>query len=411
MPVIKQPFLSQCSVDERELLLDDFDQFTCQQPHLLKETTIEIDNIPQFLNNTAIQHIYPFNGTDSFGELLLDDQQSNDRSIDMTKFSVSSSLPVITPQLDTPEFLINNPFANSTSNDNNPVDYRQQPKVRPNLSRRTYSVSTARLSNDLSEEINSFSSLPTSPNHSEDFSQYLTPPQTPSQLADITEWLVVDEVTRRKRRPYLYEFLKQLLDNPKYHHMATYINRQEGIFKLHLPNDTAALWKYIKGRNSGNKMTYDKLARAIRHYYPQGVIKSNPGRFTFRFGPKSGFAIVLGNKRSPTQIAQSVDDLNDHTISAELIEHIIQYVADQQEIEAFRNLSFPNEQLSRPDQLMYEVTNISSYMEKLNTLSFKLLFPGKTKLLNAQIQQAKEACTYLRQSEHLKKLLEVWINM
>ena len=36
-------------------------------------------------------------------------------------------------------------------------------------------------------------------------------------------------------------------------------------------------------------MTYDKLARAIRYYYRNGVMTSSPGRFTFRFGPKSGF--------------------------------------------------------------------------------------------------------------------------
>lgn len=36
-------------------------------------------------------------------------------------------------------------------------------------------------------------------------------------------------------------------------------------------------------------MTYDKLARAIRYYYSSGIILSNPGRFTFRFGSRSGF--------------------------------------------------------------------------------------------------------------------------
>ena len=36
-------------------------------------------------------------------------------------------------------------------------------------------------------------------------------------------------------------------------------------------------------------MTYDKLARAIRYYYGNGIMHSNPGRFTFRFGAKSGF--------------------------------------------------------------------------------------------------------------------------
>ncbi len=39
-------------------------------------------------------------------------------------------------------------------------------------------------------------------------------------------------------------------------------------------------------------MTYDKLARAIRYYYGSGIMASSPGRFTFRFGPKSGFGMT-----------------------------------------------------------------------------------------------------------------------
>ena len=36
-------------------------------------------------------------------------------------------------------------------------------------------------------------------------------------------------------------------------------------------------------------MTYGKLSRAIRYYYRKGIMTSTPGRFTFGFGPKSGF--------------------------------------------------------------------------------------------------------------------------
>lgn len=40
-----------------------------------------------------------------------------------------------------------------------------------------------------------------------------------------------------------------------------------------------------------SEMTYEKLARAIRYYYHTGIMSSHPGRYTFRFGPKSGFGI------------------------------------------------------------------------------------------------------------------------
>lgn len=38
-------------------------------------------------------------------------------------------------------------------------------------------------------------------------------------------------------------------------------------------------------------MTYDKLARALRYYYGSQIMHPAPGRFTFRFGSKSGFGV------------------------------------------------------------------------------------------------------------------------
>ncbi|CAF1238618.1 unnamed protein product [Didymodactylos carnosus] len=121
-----------------------------------------------------------------------------------------------------------------------------------------------------------------------------TPTRMLSRLVDIADWLVVDGTTKRKRRPYLHEFLRRLLDNPKCHDLATYIDPQKGIFKLHKPDTVADLWKYIKGRNSKKRMTYGNFSRGIRYYYPKEVMNAIPGQFTYCFGPQSGFGKLWG---------------------------------------------------------------------------------------------------------------------
>jgi hypothetical protein len=72
-----------------------------------------------------------------------------------------------------------------------------------------------------------------------------SPPPPPN----MNEWLITDE-SGRKRRPLLHEFLRQLLDNRRYSSIATYVNKSQGIFKIHRRDVAASLWKHVKGRNS-----------------------------------------------------------------------------------------------------------------------------------------------------------------
>lgn len=66
----------------------------------------------------------------------------------------------------------------------------------------------------------------------------------------IEEWLIMDEASGRSRRPLLHEFLRQLLDNENFSHIATYVDRKRGIFKFQQKKVAAELWQIVKGRNS-----------------------------------------------------------------------------------------------------------------------------------------------------------------
>lgn len=101
------------------------------------------------------------------------------------------------------------------------------------------------------------------------------------------EWLVTDKASRRQRPPRLYEFLVLLLQKSHYESYASYKDKSQGIFEVHEPEKVADLWQQIKNRQSQQKMTYDKFARAIRWYYKTGIMKKTNARYTFQFSSKT----------------------------------------------------------------------------------------------------------------------------
>ncbi|CAF3625284.1 unnamed protein product [Adineta steineri] len=232
------------------------------------------------------------------------------------------------------------------------------------------------------------------------------PQQSGSQRIDRNEWFIVSKVDGKKRPPLLHEFLRRLLDNQRYSHVAQYVDRRKGIFKFHQREEAANLWQHVKARNSDSKMTYDKLARGIRYYYSGGIIRRTAGRFTFRFG-----IILASIKRSPIEIADAIKNFNSKLNSIELIQHLIQYIPNETEIDAFNQLSIAKEKLSPADRLVYEILLIPYYKERLNTIKFKLIFADNCNLLNAQIRLVNEACTFLYHSSHIKELLEIILSV
>ena len=101
------------------------------------------------------------------------------------------------------------------------------------------------------------------PVHDEAFQESIGTDQCPSSEVQVVNvechrenfsnsWLVYDEKHGRERRPFLHEFIRMLLDNDEYSHIAAYIDRKHGIFKLFSSKEVAQLWKRVKGRNSSS---------------------------------------------------------------------------------------------------------------------------------------------------------------
>ncbi|CAF0981186.1 unnamed protein product [Didymodactylos carnosus] len=275
----QSPFSSQFSLDESGSELFKFEwDFDCQQQEFSNEEPFcSCTDIFQPKSNTTwythsgyFEHPY-------FPQLFLDDQEEAIFPVDVT---------TLLQALATPQYCSASPSNGITSCQDNIVHQHQHEAQ--NLTDQMCSLSAVEVSNKLSEKLNgSSSNFPTS---MDDFTLLPTAPTRKSSRLDNTaDWLVVDGTTKLKRRPLLHEFLRRLLDNPEYHDLATYVDPQQGIFRLHKPDEVADLWKSVKGRNSKKRMTVDNFSRGIRYYYRKEVMKASPGHFTFCFGPQSGF--------------------------------------------------------------------------------------------------------------------------
>lgn len=98
-----------------------------------------------------------------------------------------------------------------------------------------------------------------------------------------SDWLVMDTSTKKYRPPKQNEYLYLLLENQDYSSFASWVDRNQGTFKIHEPDRVAALWKLIKNRKTKGTMDYNTFARGIRYYYKSGLMIKTNKKHTFRF--------------------------------------------------------------------------------------------------------------------------------
>ena len=75
---------------------------------------------------------------------------------------------------------------------------------------------------------------------------------------------------RYKNIVHLWEFLLELLAEKSCRSLITWVRKERGEFKLNNAEEVAKRWGLVK-RKKG--MNYEKLGRALRYYYQQGIIK------------------------------------------------------------------------------------------------------------------------------------------
>ncbi|CAI5777532.1 transcription factor ETV7 isoform X2 [Podarcis lilfordi] len=79
----------------------------------------------------------------------------------------------------------------------------------------------------------------------------------------------------------LWDYVYQLLCDSRYEAFIKWEDKEAKIFRVVDPNGLARLWGNHKNRRN---MTYEKMSRALRHYYKLNIIKKEPGqKLLFRF--------------------------------------------------------------------------------------------------------------------------------
>uniref|UniRef100_UPI00398F190E transcription factor ETV7-like n=1 Tax=Pristiophorus japonicus TaxID=55135 RepID=UPI00398F190E len=79
----------------------------------------------------------------------------------------------------------------------------------------------------------------------------------------------------------LWDYVYQLLADSRYQPYIRWEDKQSKIFRVVDPNGLASLWGNHKNRAN---MTYEKMSRALRHYYKLNIIRKEPGqKLLFRF--------------------------------------------------------------------------------------------------------------------------------
>lgn len=79
----------------------------------------------------------------------------------------------------------------------------------------------------------------------------------------------------------LWDYVYQLLSDDRYQDYIRWVDRDGLVFRVVDPNGLARLWGNHKNRDN---MTYEKMSRALRHYYKLNIIKKERGqKLLFRF--------------------------------------------------------------------------------------------------------------------------------
>ncbi|KAG5837750.1 hypothetical protein ANANG_G00215940 [Anguilla anguilla] len=104
----------------------------------------------------------------------------------------------------------------------------------------------------------------------------------------------------------LWDYVYQLLSDSRYAPFIRWVDPESMVFRVVDPNGLARLWGNHKNRAN---MTYEKMSRALRHYYKLNIIKKEPGqKLLFRFlkTPEE----ILNSRADRLDPAESPDHLS-----------------------------------------------------------------------------------------------------
>nr|XP_046199736.1 transcription factor PU.1-like isoform X2 [Oncorhynchus gorbuscha] len=96
--------------------------------------------------------------------------------------------------------------------------------------------------------------------------------------------LEVSEGSKRKIR--LYQFLLDMLKNGDMKDSMWWVDREKGIFQFSSKNKETLANRWGTQKGNRKRMTYQKMARALRNYGKTGEIRKVKKKLTYQFSPE-----------------------------------------------------------------------------------------------------------------------------
>ncbi|NXP50318.1 ETV7 factor, partial [Heliornis fulica] len=110
----------------------------------------------------------------------------------------------------------------------------------------------------------------------------------------------------------LWDYVYQLLSDSRYQPYIRWEDKEAKVFRVVNPNGLAQLWGNHKNRMN---MTYEKMSRALRHYYKLNIIKKEPGqKLLFRFLKTPGEIIHEKSSRLEQLENEDHEDLKEEPL-------------------------------------------------------------------------------------------------
>ncbi|NXI54048.1 ETV7 factor, partial [Chloroceryle aenea] len=112
----------------------------------------------------------------------------------------------------------------------------------------------------------------------------------------------------------LWDYVYQLLSDSRYEPYIKWEDKEAKVFRVVNPNGLAQLWGNHKNRVN---MTYEKMSRALRHYYKLNIIKKEPGqKLLFRFLKTPGEIIHEKSSKLEQLENEEQEDLKEDPLEA-----------------------------------------------------------------------------------------------
>ncbi|XP_025104786.1 delphilin-like isoform X2 [Pomacea canaliculata] len=170
------------------------------------------------------------------------------------------------------------------------------------------------------------------------------------------------------------------------------------------------------------QMCDQDLSEVIRYLELESQFSTKPSR-TRDLGKKKeicimsskkayNISILLGHlKMTVAEIKRAIFLMDEDTLTPELLRQLIAYSPSKQEKSEYDAFKGDVEDLSKPDQFAYEMSQVYAYERRLMALLFKACFREKIDEMKESLRSIRVASNELRHSKRLARILELILAM